>query len=74
MLKKILFLPLRKQRKNNIKEFIMKYGKKDNKMANEKKMPAKKSSAPASGLTAAQKKLPPALQKAIAKRSSSKKK
>jgi hypothetical protein len=52
----------------------MKYGKKDNKMANEKKMPAKKSSAPASGLTATQKKLPPALQKAIAKRSSAKKK
>lgn len=52
----------------------MKYGKKDNKMASEKKMPAKKGSAPATGLTAAQKKFPPALQKAIAKKNSSKKK
>jgi hypothetical protein len=49
------------------------YGK-NKKMVNEKKMPAKKSAAPASGLTAAQKKLPPALQKAIAKKGSSKKK
>jgi hypothetical protein len=67
MLKKILFLPLRKQRKNK-----MENNKK--KMQPAKKAAPKNKSTKSSGLTPAQKKLPPFLQKAIAKRSSSKKK